>query len=506
MSPLVADPIDHVYVFDGFTLDPSRRSLVREDQGIALGSRALELLIALLEQAGEVLSRDHLTSRVWPRTVVEESSLRVHMAALRRALGDGQEGRRYIATIPGRGYGFVAEVRRRSRNVTVHQAAEALPGIQPADAQPQRHARLIGRDRALSALTRLLEANRLVTVVGPGGVGKSSVALHWAEIREQPPCIVDLAKATGEAEVLQSLATALDVAASTGWASMVSVLRESPRLLVMDGCEHVIDVAARLAHALLAEVPELQLLATSREPLNVDGEHVYRLEALDLPAKSPRSLDEALEAPALSLLIERARASGNDVDFDDADAAALCELARQLDGLPLALELGAARIRALGLKGMLSRLEDLHGLLNRGRRTALPRHRSLEAAIGWSYELLDETERSVLRALSAFPGTFSLSNAAAVVGAIAACGSIEEQVLRLVEKSLVLAVPTALQAGSVGDCTCYRLANTTRRYAALQLQSNGDEAARVLARHALELGVSLAPSTRAAVLAEEATQ
>ena len=457
MSPLTADSNDLVYAFDGFTLDPSRRVLARDGDEVALGSRALDLLITLVEQAGEILSRDHLTSRVWPRTVVEESSLRVHMAALRRALGDGQDGRRYVATVPGRGYGFVAAVSRRPRRATTHESAALAPlsqiGKLPA---------LLGREAGLLALTRLLHANRLVTLVGPGGVGKSSLALHWAETVAMPVCVIDLAGVSSEGEVMQRLLDAQEASATQG-------------LLILDNCEHVIDASARFVEALLTERPELRLLVTTREPLHVAGEHVLRLEPLALPVKRPVSLAEALEAPAVRLLAERARATGNDVVFTEADAAALSELARQLDGLPLALELGAARVRALGLKGLLHRVDELNGLLTRGRRTALPRHRSVEANIAWSCGLLDEAERRALAALSVFTARFSLASAAAVVASAPGGEDAgEELVLQLVEKSLVLALPNA----------AYRLPNTVRRHAAAQLRAEAAETRRVQARHA----------------------
>lgn len=485
MLQQVIDPSDPVYEFDGFTLDPSRRSLSRHGQDVALGSRALELLVALVERAGDVLNRDYLTARVWPRTVVEESSLRVHMAALRRALGDGPQARRCIVTVAGRGYSFVADVTLRPRASPPVPSAPSTHGAQ----LPPLPTALLGRDSAFATLARLLQGHRLVTVVGPGGVGKTSLALHGTATGGHAPRFVDLASAACEADVVQSLAAAVGAPPSANsWATTLSLLRPSAGLLIVDGCEQMIDTAARLIGALLVQAPELRLLATSQEPLNVEGEQVYRLQALELPASRHTSIDAALQSTAVRLLVERARASGNDVVFEDADAADLCELARQLDGLPLALELGAARVRALGLKNMLGRLEDLNTFLTRGRRTALPRHRSLDATIGRSCELLSEAERRVLHALSAFPGSFSLASAVRVAASAGARdGGIEEMVLRLVEKSLVLASASAPQAGFVTDARRYHLANTTRRHAARQLRASGGEAGRVNARHALDV-------------------
>ena len=288
--------------------------------------------------------------------------------------------------------------------------------------------------------------------------------------------------------------------ADEAWPWLLASLQRDPGLLILDNCEHVIDVAAHVVDLLLAHAPQLRVLATSREPLNVEGEHVYRLGALMLPQEIPVCIEDALEGPALRLLIERARASGNDVDFEDEEAAALYELARQLDGLPLALELAAARIRALGLKGMLARLDDLPKLLTRGRRTALPRHRSLNASMEWSYELLDDAERRVLRALSVFPGSFSLTSAAAVAAHEGLPSSITEGlVLRLVEKSLVLAIPEESPNGPACDGTCYRLMHTKRRHAAQLLRASADneESEQVHARHAQDLLRRLALLTSA---------
>jgi len=484
MPPTASARDSHVYVFDGFVLDPYRRSLAHGEDEIALGSRALEILIALIERAGEVVGRDELVARVWPRTIVEESSLRVHVSALRRALGDG---RRYIANVPGRGYGFFAEVALRPRMGGLPEPA-ALPPTGEADRPGLLpvSTSLWGRDTAKAAVERLMGAHRLVTVVGPGGVGKTSLAAQLAAASAGASVyLVDLAAAGDAGTAAQCLARAIGIDPERA-ASALGALRGAACLIVLDNCEHLADTVAHLAQDLLATAPGVCLLVTSREPLNIDGECVYRLDPLALPEGRVQTLAELTRWAGVRLFVERVRASGHDLDLGDADAPDLAELCRQLDGLPLVLELAAARVGALGLRGLLARIDELPSLLTRGRRSAQPRHRSLQALIDSSYGLLAEPERRALRALSVFPGPFSLTQAGALIGRgdDATRHADEELVLRLVEKSLVLAAPVE-DDGIDADGTCYRLLHTTRRYAAARLhEAAEEEAVGVAERHA----------------------
>lgn len=463
-----------VYVFDGFTLDAQRRSLSLGASEVVLGSRALDLLIALVEQAGEVLSREHLVARVWPRTFVEDSSLRVHVAALRKALEAGAGERRYIANVPGRGYSFVGQVERRPRPLPVPAVAAERPPV----------TRLTGRESTLVTLVAMVGRCPIVSIVGPGGIGKTSVAreacLRLAAGFAGGTCWVDLSEPHPAGPAVQ-VAVALGLP-DAGLAGLTAALRHVERLVVLDNCEQVLEDVASLVETIGRHAPGLRLICTSREPLSVAGEHVLRLEPLALAPATARTLADALQSPAVALFVERARAAADTVVFSDADVPGLFELCRQLDGIPLALELAARRVPALGLKGLLARPEDWLALLTRGRRGAQPRHQSLRAAIDWSHDLLDATERRVLACLAVFDTPFSLASAAAVVRALPGQANTEEVVLRLVDRSLLL----PLHAHDTDDGTAYRLLRAVRLYALERLADQPDAGA-VRARHALEM-------------------
>ncbi|SEE74221.1 Predicted ATPase [Rhizobiales bacterium GAS191] len=461
-----SDPPEHVISFGLFRLLPARRLLLEGDRIVRIGGRALDILIALLERPGELVSKPELIAKVWPHAIVEEGNLKVHVAALRRALGDGQSGNRYISTITGRGYCFVAPVIRPadlSPTTAQHSAAEPLINL------PEPLTRLIGIDGAISRVSAQLAHHRLVTLVGPGGIGKTSVAVATAagltDSYEHGVWFVDLTTISDP----RTLSAAVGSAIRPDISSLLSFLSDKRMLLVLDNCEHVIEAAAALVFQAMRAAPGVQIMATSREPLSVDGEHLVHLRPMEIPLlSSALSAAEALKFPAIQLFVERAANILGEFRLRNADVPTVIDICRKLDGMPLAIEVAAASIDALGLRGVVSRLDHPLRLPATRRRTAAPRHRTLRAALDWSYRLLTEEEQRVLRRLSVFAGSFTMEAAAAVAANPTDTESqMVDQVVALVAKSLVAA------DGNVSD-TCLRLLATTRAYAFERLSESGE--------------------------------
>src|SRR6266478_3229208 len=406
-----------VLCFGPFRLAASERVLEKNGVRVRLGSRALDILIALVERPAEVVSKKELIGKVWPDLVVDEGSLRFHISALRKALGEGRSGTRYVTNVSGRGYCFVAPISRAASppallsNSLVHSPV-GLP-LSPT--------RLVGRDETVQLISEELTARRFLTIVGPGGIGKTTLAtavghtmlaafdgaVHYADFGPlgSPSLVANRVAST----------VGLPVNFDDPLAALPAFLRDRRMLLVLDSCEHLIESIAPLAERIFREAPEVHILATSREPLQVEGEQVHRLDPLAFPPN-----DESLTAtcaltfPAVQLFVERAAAHGG-FRLNDADAPIVGKVCRKLDGIALALELAAGRVGVHGINGIASLLDSPCRLLWQGRRTALPRHRTLNAMLDWSYNLLDESERAILRGLSVFVGAFSLEAAEFVV-------------------------------------------------------------------------------------------
>ena len=464
--------------FGPFRLLPAQRLLLEGDKPVRLGSRAFDMLIALVEHPGEVVGRDELMARVWPNTHVDEGNLKFQISALRRTLGGGN---RYLLNVPGRGYSFVAPVARAEAAGT---AAPEPVETETAHNLPALLTRLIGRGDIITRLADQLLRQRLLTIVGAGGIGKTSVALAVAEqlipAYEHGVWLIDLAPLADPRLVPSALADAigLEIRAENPLPGLVASFRDKKMLLVLDNCEHVIDAAAALAVGVLTGAPGVQVLATSREPLRIEGERVHRLSPLASPAASlPRTAAEALGFPAVQLFVERAAATLDEFELTDADAPVVADICNKLDGIALAIELAAARLDTFGVRGIAAHLDDRFQLLTRGRRTALPRHRTLRATLDWSYELLPEPERVVLRRLAIFAGGFTEEAAIAVTAsAEIAASEIVESLANLVTKSLVWV--------DVGDLALrYRLSETVRAYALQKLAESG-EREQIARRHA----------------------
>ena len=483
MSDGVIVPHRRTVIFGPFRFLPAERLLLHADHPVRLGSRAIEILTALVERAGDVVSKDELVGRVWPDTFVDEGNLRVHIAALRRALGDGVAGSRFIATVPGRGYSFVAALIEAPPPTAATPAEPAGRGA-GKDGHLGRVGRVIGRDDVIEAIVVEMPQRRFTTIVGPGGIGKTTVALaaayHLAPDYADGVRFVDLAPIADPSLAPSVLAAALGVAVRSENAvpGLVAFLRDKSVLIVIDNCEHVVDAAASLAENLFKGAPSVHILATSREPLRVEGERVLRLASLAVPDDSATlTAVEAVSYPAVQLFVERATANLNSFELTDTDAAMVADICRRLDGIALAIELAAVRVDAFGVAGLAELLNDRFRVLTSGRRTALPRHQTLLATLDWSYDALTRREKAVLCRLAVFAGPFTLNAAVTVADDGADPAGVVEAVPNLVAKSLVSTL-------SDGRAPRYRLLDTTRAYALAKLRESG-ELAPTSTRHAV---------------------
>ncbi len=474
--------------FGPFRLHADKRLLEKNGVPIAIGSRALDLLIALADHAGDVVGKQELMARVWPKITVDESSLRVHVAMLRKALGDGRDGARYVTNVSGRGYCLVAPVAAIVESPTVVARPAALPSAPiaspaPPSGLPRPLGRMVGREAAVAEVSTLLADRRFVTLHGPGGIGKTTVAIAVAHASlaafANAVTFVDLGAIHEPTLLPSAVAAALGVAVQSGdpLPTLLNFLQHRRVLLVLDNCEHVIDSAARLAESVFRDCPEVGLLATSREALRVEGEHVFRLPALEAPRHGTLGASEVMAFAAAHLFVERAAASGHPVELTDANAAIVGEICRKLDGNALAIELAAGRIGAHGLHALATLLDSRLRLLWQGRRTALPRHQTLSATLDWSYNLIPESERVTLCRLSILAGAFTLGAAKAVAtDSSLDPETVVEALEQLVAKSLVQA--------DTSETPRYRLLDTMRAYARSKLAERGEEPA-LARRHAV---------------------
>jgi predicted ATPase/DNA-binding winged helix-turn-helix (wHTH) protein len=470
-----------VISFGPFSLIASERLLTNDGTPIELSARALDILVVLLSHPNEIVGKKELLAQVWPDVIVEEGSLRFHMTYLRKALGDGKAGARYIATLPGRGYCFVAPV---SRSAGQRGDTPIVASIFPHANLPSRQSRVVGRDEDILKLSAQLNASRFVTIVGAGGVGKTTVAIavghHLLDDFSGASLFVDLGMLSDPGLVTAGMASMLGLSVQSNDAtpSLIAYLRSKRILLILDTCEHLVEAVAPLAASIIDAAPQVHILATSREALRVDGEHIYRLDALACAPDDPELTAAAVRAfPATQLFIERAAASGARLDVSDAEALIVASICRKLDGVALAIELAARRVESYGLQQTATLLDQRLTLLWVGLRTAPPRQKTLQATLDWSFGLLTELERMVLRRLAVFVGHFTLDAALEVVtGATLDRSTVLGAVDSLVAKSIVATSP-------LGAMMRYRLLDTTRDYAR-EIGIDAADAADLSIRHA----------------------
>lgn len=471
-SPDIPVPGDAI-CFGAYVLSPQHHLLLKNGEPVPLGSRAMLLLIAMATRVGELLEKAELLTLVWPRVVVEECNLRAQILTLRRAFGaNGDLG--YIVTVPGRGYRFVAPI--TAQLICAKQPTKA------ANTELQRTIKQIfGREELLNTLEQQLEQRRFVTITGPAGTGKTTVALALANrmLLQYPQGVsfIDLAPVSRGQLVHVVIAAALGIDCTTDDPLLViaNSLTTSKALLILDNCEHVLEETAKAIETILRNARQCSVLVTSREPLHAEGEFVHDLAPLPFPPQGARlDTSQALAYPAIALLVERVAAHDLGYVFTHQDVHAAAAICRKLDGNALAIEIAAARVRAFGIEPLVEMLDGSFRLQMTGQRTALPRHRTLGAALDWTHALLSPAEQAMLRQLSVFTGVFTLR---AVEAVITVDAQTPAQLMEsLLDKSLVISC-------GQGSARRYRLLETTRLYAAQKLAEQDETNATAL-RHA----------------------
>lgn len=451
-----------IYRFAKVELLPEERLLLLDGKPAGLGARAFDMLVLLVQRAGGLVTKDELFDRVWGKLVVEEGNLHVHMSALRKLLGAGA-----IATIPGRGYRFCVpvETAEGASPTTAQQVAAALP------AAPAALVKLVGRDEAMTELAGMLSANRLVTIVGQGGIGKTRLAQAvFASAQSgfaEGGAMVELA-GLREGELLAgSMAAALNLpfaAAADPQQALLAALRPWRLLLYIDNAEHLEASVAALVAKILQDCPGVTLLVTSQAPLKLAEEQVYRLGALAFPTSGAEldSPSAALLFGAVALFCERAAAADRRFRLDAETLPAVLAIVRGLDGVPLALELAAARISLLGVQGVAQRLAERLSLLRQNRRDAPERQQTLEAALAWSHDLLNPEQQAALRRLAVFAGGFTLDMARRLLG------EVPDEPWKAVDLLADL-VDRSLVSADGAETPRYRLLESTRAYAGAKL-------------------------------------
>jgi predicted ATPase/DNA-binding winged helix-turn-helix (wHTH) protein len=475
------------YQFGPFRLLVHQRELSAHGVPIPVGQRAFDILLVLVSRHGHLVTKDELMAEVWPGVIVEENNIQVHISALRKVLGTGGDPKRYLVTVPGRGYRFVAPVKTESADhsspstaALAEQTAAAAPGTvgsqQAGNNLPNQLTSLIGRETEVAEIKAELSNHRLVSLTGAGGVGKTRLAVEVSRsLLERYPdgvWFVELAPLIDAHLIVATIGAILGVnlgASSAPDTALTAALRTKQLLMILDNCEHVIEEAARIAEALVRVCAHITILATSRERLAIAGEVIIQVPSLPTPqASADLSARAACEYAAVRLFVERANALGIGLILNDANAPVIGSICHRLDGIPLAIELAVPRLRVFSVGELARGLEARFPLLTGGNRTALPRQQTLYALIDWSYALLNDSEKLLLTRLAVFSGSaLQTSITAVVAGTVIAPEQIGDLLLSLAEKSLVY-------PGPVGNEPRYRLLESTRYFAAEKLGPAAD--------------------------------
>lgn len=467
------------YVFQPFRLIPSQRQLLCTGVAIKLGGRAFDVLAALVELRDRTVSKDELLDLCWPNLVVEENNLQVQIVALRKVLGHLA-----IATIPGRGYRFTLPVMQEGGDAEKsHAVAQTRDsrGVVGAGNLPTESSVLIGRTDDLLHLADLLDRFRLVTIAGAAGIGKTrlarAAATKCAALSADGVWWVDLAPLIDTSRVPDAVAIALGLSLGSSkdaTLTVTSALQQTSPLIVLDNAEHLLEGVAVFVARLRQSAPGVRLLVTSQETLRIDDECVFRPEPLSLPDGD--TLERINASAAVSLFVARAKAADRFFELRAENRGLVAEICRRLDGIPLAIELAAARLPLLGVEGLRDKLDQRFHVLTTGHRASLHRHQTLRAALEWSHHLLSMDEQAVLRRLAVFVGGFSLEAAQQVAEDEAGIDrwDVLEHLGALVDKSLVVAEGETVPR--------YRFLETTRLFA-LERLIDSSEVGAVRARH-----------------------
>jgi len=456
--------------FGPFRLFRTERLLKRDGVPVQMGSRALDILIALADRAGEIVSTSELIAQVWPDQTVEEGALRVHLAALRKVLGRGPNGQGYVLNLPGRGYLLAAPISQSDGN---EQAAR--PHVSPADyGLPSKHAAITGRAAVVRNIVSQIQTHQIITIIGPGGIGKTTVAVAVAHdaipFFADGVFFLDLGTLREPDLVAPTIGNVLKHKSSGGNSpTLDEFLVHKHLLLVLDNCEHLIDAIASTVGDLTDMGCRVHILATSREPLAIEGERIHRLSPLTFPDRTEGlSVADAMRFPAVQLLVDRIAKNLDGFELLDRDVAAAVNICRKVDGIALAIELAAAHVGVFGLREVETLLDGQISLIWRGRRTAPLRQKTLTATLDWSFGLLNQVEHDVVLRLSVLVGSFDLETAQAIAS---------DDELLPEEVTVVIAglIAKSLVASEVNrDVAHYRLLYITREYALTKLIESGD--------------------------------